>query len=160
MLLNACALQSAGKSDHTHRNSGDRTFEGGGYCFNRKRTDIMVSPVGRGRVGSQRGLRFCKKFNIQAFIFTYGWTCEWSSSQIHELPSCQNLCGRPQRGQCWGADAMSLGSCTEQGQYRTRPSDLRPHTDFVRNSLQSTKLHYWALILFSLIISSCFSLQY
>lgn len=64
MLLNACALQSAGKSDHTHRNSGDRTFEGGGYCFNRKRTDSW-SPrweeegwAARGDCASAKSLTF------------------------------------------------------------------------------------------------------
>lgn len=42
----------------------------GGYYFNRKKTDILVSWVERGRVGSKNGLCFCRKFNIQAFIFT------------------------------------------------------------------------------------------
>lgn len=54
----------------THTKKWDRTCEEGGYCSDRKRTDTMVSQVQRRRVGSKSRLCFCKRFNIQAFIFT------------------------------------------------------------------------------------------
>lgn len=95
MPLNAWALQSAGKSDHTKTVETEHVRKGG-CCFNRRRTDTMVSQMERGRVGSKSRLCFCNKFNIQAFIFASLWTCVWSFSQTHEPPSCQNLCGHLQ----------------------------------------------------------------
>lgn len=119
------------------------------------REKAQRSPRWEGQAAGRRGPRFFTKFDLQAFIFMHVWTCRWSSRRIHEPPICQNLCGCPQRGQGWGAACHVTGVL-----YRTRPSDLRPHADCVQNSRQSANLHYWALILFSLIISSCFSLQY
>lgn len=137
---------------HTQKSETEHVRKGGTVLIGRGQ--IPWSPrckgegwAARADCASAKGLTFrlsSSPLNMCMVFQPNTWT-----SQLPELvwPSAE----RPVLG-CW---------CHVTGVlHRTRPADLRPHADFVQNSLQTTKLHYWALILFSLIISSCFSLQY
>lgn len=153
-LLNARALQHAGKRGRAYESSWDTEHLGNGNCL-----------IGRGKAQwSPRweewaaGRRDCTS--------AQSLTGRLSSSRMSDhvdglpakpmnLPFVLSLCVCPQRGQGWGTVC-----CVTRVLYRASPSDLRPHTGFVQNSLQSANLHYWSLILFSLIIPSCFSLRY
>lgn len=153
MLLNARALQRAGKSDHTHKNSETEHVRKGGYCSDGKRTDTMVFQVERRRVGSKSRLCLREKFNIQAFIFTsehvYGHPAKHKN--FPAARTCVAICREASAGvlmPCHWGPAQNKASRSEAT--RRFCPEFPPDYKTTLLSLNSILL----------IISSCFSLQY